>query len=196
MLRLSLYFWQARRQEAASLKFAYLCEPRKLLKKTNCCVSLLPPSLGYAITQTHIDTQTLKHTDTQTHTHTHTPTHPPTHAGTQARTHPLTHAPTHAPTHASTHRQLLQNPATQSVRFTSVKRSSRNKKNAPSRGFSLSKTCCVFHTYAFSHTFNHVCRTVPFPNATKHTAPCKRSYQIIGGPYYSDFGAQGLGLWG
>lgn len=47
------------------------------------------------------------------------------------------------------------------------------RKHDPSRGFSLSKTCCVFCTYAFSHTISHVCRTVRFPSATKHTAPCK-----------------------
>ena len=49
------------------------------------------------------------------------------------------------------------------------------------RGFSLSKTCCVFRTCAFSHMFGHVCRTVRFPTATKHTAPYKLSYLIIRG---------------
>ena len=84
----------------------------QVAEKTDCCVSLLPPSLGYAITQTH------RHTDPHTHTHT----------------------------------QLFQNPATQSVHFYLGKTLKSQRKHDPSRGFSLSKTCCVFHTYAFFST--------------------------------------------
>ena len=75
----------------------------------------------------------------------------------------------HSDTH--THTQLFQNLATQSVRFTSVKRSSR-KENTISR-ISLSKTCCVFHR------LSHVCRRCVF-RVPQNTASCKRSYQVSG----------------
>ena len=115
------------------------------------------------------------HTDT--HTHTPTPTHTHTHPHTPTHTHTPPHTPTHPHTHTHTHN--FSKPCHAKRAFYLGKTLKSQQKNAPSRGFSLSKTCCVFHTYAFSHTFNHVCRTVPFPSATKHTAPCKRSYHVL-----------------
>ena len=88
----------------------------------------------------HAITQT--HTDTHRHTQTHTNTHKHTH----------THTTFSKPCHAKR-------------AFYPGKTLKSQRKHDPSRGFSLSKTCRVFHTYS------HVWRTVRFSECHKTHGP-------------------------